>query len=255
MVVVASLVIWAAQRQGESPIGQPVELPYPWGVDELQHGVLAVPVHEVGSFPFLLPISIVPLTSHPAPAWSANVSTARTPMWRASDATANPNTGGRTPAYASSSNDGSKTVNPYADGSRTLHGASSSARTPAWNPTATASSYSSLAPDIGSRTPGYEPTTYRTPGASGGQNYPTPTAHKGAYDAPTPGKDFTNAPTPGAHPTNAGGYAGPGATPAALGGAPTPKFSGDAPTPYSGQPETPGAAQNDGPRYEENDSD
>jgi hypothetical protein len=38
-----------------------------------------------------------------------------------------------------------------------------------------------------------------------------------------------------------------------MGGVPTPKFSGDAPTPFGGQPETPGwgAAEDTSPRYEE----
>ena len=73
-----------------------------------------------------------------------------------------------------------------------------------------------------------------------------------AYDAPTPGKEFaggSSAPTPGA---NHGGYAGH--TPREGGGGmgQTPKFSGDAPTPFGGLPETPGWTGDDaGPRYEE----
>lgn len=204
-----------------------------------------------------------PLLTHPAPAWSANVSTARTPMWRQDASSANAESGGRTPAYMAS-NDGSRTVNPYADGSRTVNpygGApSAGARTPAWNPTATSSSYShdpfvsssSTTTNTGGRTPAYEP-SYRTPAPS----YTTPNATGPAsdnrpYDAPTPGKDFTTALTPAAQPSN--GYPNVGNTPAAMGGAPTPKFSGDAPTPFGGQPETPGwgaRGEDTSPRYEE----
>ncbi len=189
-----------------------------------------------------------------APAWSGNA--AKTPMWRP-DASAG---GSRTPAYAGA--DGSRTVNPYNDGSRTVNpyggntayggpSNSGSGRTPAWNPTATSSSYTHdpFSNNTGGRTPAYEPSYSRTPGPS----YNTPGASSRAYDAPTPGKDFNNAPTPSAHPMNA--YGNAGNTPAAMGGAPTPKFSGDAPTPYGGQPETPGWAgggdTDDGPRYEE----
>ena len=204
-----------------------------------------------------------PLLTHPAPTWSANVSTARTPMWRQDASSANANGGGRTPAYMAS-NDGSRTVNPYADGSRTVnpYGGSPSggARTPAWNLTATSSSYShdpfvsssSSTTNTGGRTPAYEP-SYRTPAPS----YPTPNAtgpasNNRSYDPPTPGKDFTTAPTPAAQPSN--GYPNVGNTPAAMGGAPTPKFSGDAPTPFGGQPETPGwgaGGEDTSPRYEE----
>ena len=154
-------------------------------------------------------------------------------------------TGSRTPAYAPA--DGSRTVNPYNDGSRTVNPyASGSNRTPAWNPTATSSSYShdpfSNGGGGGGRTPAYEP-SYSSNSNNAANN-------KGGrvYDAPTPGKDFTIASTPGA--TN--GYAGQ--TPAASGGAAgqTPKFSGDAPTPFSGLPETPAWSGEDaGPRYEE----
>lgn len=65
------------------------------------------------------------------------------------------------------------------------------------------------------------------------------------YDAPTPGGDIHVVSTPSNVYT--------ASTPAAA--APTPKFSGyaaDAPTPFSGQPETPAAwVGDDGPRYEE----
>ena len=137
-------------------------------------------------------------------------------------------------------------------------------RTPAWNPTATSSSYSQDPfSATGGRTPAYEPSynSSRTPGYTGPSNgsydqYNNANNHNPntnrPYDAPTPGKDFTTAPTPTPHPTN--GYGNPGGTPATIGGAPTPKFSGDAPTPFGGQPETPGwggQAEDDGPRYED----
>lgn len=164
--------------------------------------------------------------------------------------------GSRTPAYVAGG-DGSRTVNPYNDGSRTVnpYGGSTSyggsGRTPAWNPTATSSSYSHdpFSSNAGGRTPAYEPSYSRTPGPS----YGTPASSSRAYDAPTPGNDFNTAPTPTAHPMN--GYGNAGNTPAANGGAPTPRFSGDAPTPFGGPPETPKwAAEGDGddaPRYEE----
>lgn len=158
--------------------------------------------------------------------------------------------GGRTPAYASSG-DGSRTVNPYG-GSTSYGGPSvSGGRTPAWNLPATSSSYSQdpFSNTTGGRTPAYEPSYSRTPGPS----YNPPASSNRVYDAPTPGKDFTTAPTPTAHPAN--GYGNVGSTPAAIGGAPTPKFSGDAPTPFGGQPETPGwgasGEGDDGPRYAE----
>ncbi|KAL9129599.1 MAG: hypothetical protein Q9217_001987 [Psora testacea] len=167
------------------------------------------------------------------PAWSSG-NTARTPAWQQSSMT-----GPRTPAYAPA--DGSRTVNPYNDGSKTVNPyATGSNRTPAWNPTATSSSYSHDPFGGGSRTPANEPSHSNAAGGRGGR----------AYDAPTPGKYFTAAaPTPGA--TNA--YAGQ--TPAGGGVAgQTPKFSGDAPTPFSGLPETPGwsgEVEDGGPRYEE----
>ena len=194
------------------------------------------------------------LNSATAPAWSANAS--KTPMWRP-DAAAS---GGRTPAYTAGV-DGSRTVNPYNDGSRTVNpyggstvygGVSGGGRTPAWNPTATSSSYSHdpFLNNAGGRTPAYEPSYSRTPGPSYGT--PAATSHR-SYDAPTPGKDFMTAPTPTAHPKN--GYGNAGSTPAATGGAPTPRFSGDAPTPHDTTAVTPGwagaADDDDGPRYEE----
>lgn len=50
-----------------------------------------------------------------APAWSGGASSSRTPMWR-QDAMS----GNRTPAYGNA--DGGRTVNPYAEGSRTAYG-------------------------------------------------------------------------------------------------------------------------------------
>lgn len=80
----------------------------------------------------------------------------------------------------------------------------------------------------GSKTPASVPEPSRTE------------AYAMAYDPPTPGMDIQAAPTP-------------------VNAAPTPRFSGygaDAPTPYSGQPETPAAGGGDdlGPRYEETPS-
>lgn len=187
--------------------------------------------------------------------------------------------GSRTPAYVAAG-DGSRTVNPYNDGSRTVNpyggvttyggpGASGGVsvpytflfdsklnllqRTPAWNPTATSSSYTNDPfSGAGGRTPAYEPSHTRTPAYNDPSTNNTQPSNPRPYDAPTPGKDFTNAPTPAAQPAN--GYGNVGSTPAAVGAAPTPKFSGDAPTPFSGLPETPGFGAgdgDDGPRYEE----
>ena len=158
------------------------------------------------------------------------------PAWQQSNTT-----GSRTPAYAPA--DGSRTVNPYSDGSRTAYGGGGAARTPAWNPTATSSSFTHD-PFGGSRTPAYEPSYSANSGAGAGGKVGR------AYDAPTPGKEFAgSAPTPGA----SNGYVGQ--TPAATGAAAvgqTPKFSGDAPTPFGGLPETPGwSGEDGGPRYEE----
>ncbi|KAL8826040.1 MAG: hypothetical protein Q9170_007562 [Blastenia crenularia] len=177
------------------------------------------------------------------PAWSgaAAASSARTPAWQQ-----NPNAmaGNRTPAWGAA--DGSRTVNPYTDGSRTAYGGGvSGSRTPAWNPAGTGHHD----PFGGGRTPGYDssrtPAYNATPAGSGyHDNWSSSNGNNRAYDAPTPGKDLYAAPTPN------GGYA---STPAAA--APTPKQSGyaaDAPTPYSGQPQTPaGYEGDDGPRYDE----
>ncbi|KAI4217607.1 MAG: hypothetical protein LQ351_000203 [Letrouitia transgressa] len=165
------------------------------------------------------------------PAW-AGASTARTPAWQQ-----NAVSGARTPAWGAT------------DGSRTAYGDSGS-RTPAWT-SGGRSSYND--PYSGSKTPAYDSSS-RTPAyaqnqAGSGYNEAWASSSNGAssaqraYDAPTPGRDLHAAPTPN------GGYA---ATPAAA--ASTPRFSnynGDAPTPYTGQPETPGYVEDDGPRYEE----
>ncbi|KAL8762491.1 MAG: hypothetical protein Q9184_001526 [Pyrenodesmia sp. 2 TL-2023] len=182
------------------------------------------------------------------PAWSGagaaagggGASSARTPAWQSSGMAGN-----KTPAWGAA--DGGRTVNPYTDGSRTAYGGGG-ARTPAWNP-APAGHHD---PFSGGRTPAYDssrtPAYNQTPAASGyGDQWGSSNGgHNSsrAYDAPTPGKDLYAAPTPN------GGYA---STPAAT--AATPKASGyaaDAPTPYSGQPETPaGYGADDGPRYDE----
>ncbi|KAL8841142.1 MAG: hypothetical protein Q9176_003483 [Flavoplaca citrina] len=172
------------------------------------------------------------------PAWSGGAgSSARTPAWQQSAMS-----GGRTPAWGAA--DGGRTVNPYTDGSRTAYGgAPGGSRTPAWNPAGAGHQD----PFSGGRTPGYEssrtPAYGQTPSSSGyGDNWSSNGTHSSnrAYDAPTPGKDIYAAPTPN------GGYA---STPAAAASTPKPGYAADAPTPYSGQPETPAA--DDGPRYDE----
>ncbi|KAL9038058.1 MAG: hypothetical protein Q9180_003364 [Flavoplaca navasiana] len=172
------------------------------------------------------------------PAWSGGAgSSARTPAWQQSAMS-----GGRTPAWGAA--DGGRTVNPYTDGSRTAYGgAPGGSRTPAWNPAGAGHQD----PFSGGRTPGYEssrtPAYGQTPSSSGyGDSWSSNGTHSNnrAYDAPTPGKDIYAAPTPN------GGYA---STPAAAASTPKPGYAADAPTPYSGQPETPAA--DDGPRYDE----
>ncbi|KAI4204757.1 MAG: hypothetical protein LQ348_001232 [Seirophora lacunosa] len=181
------------------------------------------------------------------PAWSGatagvTASSSRTPAWQS-----NGMSGSKTPAWGAA--DGGRTVNPYNDGNRTAYGGGASgARTPAWN----AGGAGHHDPFSGGRTPAYDssrtPAYNAMPAGSGyGDSWGGSNSGHGssrAYDAPTPGKDLYAAPTPN------GGYA---STPAAA--APTPKASGyaaDAPTPYSGQPETPaGYGADDGPRYEE----
>ncbi|KAL8997939.1 MAG: hypothetical protein Q9169_002932 [Polycauliona sp. 2 TL-2023] len=173
------------------------------------------------------------------PAWSGGASSSgRTPAWQQSAMS-----GGRTPAWGAA--DGGRTVNPYTDGSRTAYGGGAlGSRTPAWNP-AGAGHHD---PFGGGRTPGYDssrtPAHGQTPyGAGYGDNWSsngTGSSNNRAYDAPTPGKDVYAAPTP------SGGYA---STPAAAASTPRPGYAADAPTPYSGQPETPAA--DDGPRYDE----
>ncbi|KAI9831139.1 MAG: hypothetical protein M1819_005227 [Sarea resinae] len=165
------------------------------------------------------------------PAWSGGVGV-RTPAWKQDAAS-----GGRTPGYGGFG-DGSRTVNPYADGSRTSYGSGN--KTPAWNP----SSRTPYAGDSGfgdsfasgSRTPAppsgddvWNPSSDfggRTPAYSrddGRRNTSTNGNAQGSrpYDAPTPGANIT-APTPGA-------FSAP--TPMAF-NAPTPAAS--APTPHGG---------------------
>ncbi|KAL9599087.1 MAG: hypothetical protein Q9219_004045 [cf. Caloplaca sp. 3 TL-2023] len=164
------------------------------------------------------------------PAWSGGAaSSARTPAWQQ-----NAMLGSRTPAWGAA--DGSRTVNPYTDGSRTAYGGGASGgRTPAWNPAGSGHHD----PFSGGRTPGYD--SSRTPQWSSSNGT---ASNNRAYDAPTPGKDLYAAPTPN------GGYA---STPAAAASTPKPSgYAADAPTPYSGQPETPaGYGGDDGPRYDE----
>ena len=125
-------------------------------------------------------------------------------------------------------------------------------RTPAWDSgsrTAYGGASNTDAFASGSKTPAYNNDSSRTPGYAPSYNAnPDPWARP--HDAPTPAA---------ATPSN--GYSAP--TPAAT--APTPKFSGygidaptpaGAPTPYSGQPETPAwsgdvGGDDDGPRYDE----
>lgn len=188
--------------------------------------------------------------------------------------------GSRTPAYA----DGGRTVNPYSDGNRTAYGGTSGSggvrllmifihsakifvkkhahfkfstqRTPAWDPGARTSyggdpfgGSKTPAYTADSRTPAYNSassTAYAEPWTSSANATGSNTAgNSRPYDAPTPGRDMHVVSTP----SNV--YAA--STPAAA--APTPKFSGyaaDAPTPFSGQPETPAPwGGDDGPRYEE----
>ncbi|MCJ1282111.1 transcription elongation factor spt5 [Xylographa opegraphella] len=173
------------------------------------------------------------------PAWSGGASSARTPVWRADGQVT---AGGRTPAWNA---DGGRTA--YGGGNQTAYGGAGG-RTPAWD-SGSRTSYSALANadafGTGSKTPAYNSDSSRTPAYAPAYNSnPDPWAR--AHDAPTPAA---------ATPSN--GYFAP--TPAAS--APTPKFSGygqdaptpaGAPTPYSGQPETPAwGGDDDGPRYDE----
>lgn len=179
----------------------------------------------------------------------AGATPARDPDWSGGRTPAGVTQGGRTPAWGSSS----RSKLPHLDvlkSVRLSHAApawsGSLARTPMWRPNAvpgnqtpaytgdggrTVNPYTdgsrTAYGDVfgGSRTPGYAPESSRTP------------AYVANYDPPTPGMDIQTAPTP-------------------VAAAPTPRFSGyaaDAPTPYSGQPETPAAGGGDdaGPRYEE----
>ncbi|CAG8233600.1 unnamed protein product [Penicillium salamii] len=212
----------------------------------------------------------------PRDSWSggrtpmAGGDSSRTPAWGGANASRTPAWGGgggsRTPAWK---NDGSRTSNPYADGSRTAYGGIGN-RTPAWNsgsktPYDSGSGFDAFA--SGSRTPawgGAVPNTNtgnRTPAwgglsnsrdqrdfddaptPGGGYSAPTP----GAYEAPTPG-----APTPGDWPDSA-------PTPGGAFSAPTPGAHAayDAPTPaMGGSAATPGAygGNDGGPRYDDSPS-
>ncbi|KAF1990260.1 transcription elongation factor Spt5 [Aulographum hederae CBS 113979] len=216
------------------------------------------------------------------PAWG--MSGSRTPAAAAGGRTPAPawgrsgGDGGKTPAWGQG--DGSRTVNPYTDGSRTSYGGSGGAanvsvplffsaeslylttppRTKAWGSSSRTPFHPSAG--VGSRTPAYQPN-------QSAYNAPTPGA--GPYSAPTPGGAPTpaGAHTPGAH----GAYSAPtpyDAPTPGYGGAPTPAAGGmgmDQPTPgarYGGAygtpaaaptpgayPETPGGfADDDGPRWE-----
>ncbi|KAI9815987.1 MAG: transcription elongation factor spt5 [Pycnora praestabilis] len=204
------------------------------------------------------------------PAWSGDGgSGGRTPAWKQDSF------GGRTPAYGA--NDGARTVNPYADGSRTAYGGGG--KTPAWNPGARTpygdSGFSSDAWQSGSKTPSYTGGGSKTPAYSsndswGHTNTATTNNHNTsnpadswgrAYDPPTPGAAGLSAPTPGAlsAPTpgaldapTPGGYSAP--TPAGSGPTPRPPPSWggggaggweNAPTPAANAP-TPGASHGGG---------
>ncbi|KAK3937203.1 hypothetical protein QBC46DRAFT_12982 [Diplogelasinospora grovesii] len=196
------------------------------------------------------------------PAWGSSKTTARTPAWSRGDVS-----GSRTPAWG----DGSRTVNPYGDGSRTSYGGATAygglgSRTPAWSSGAKTPApqdgfgHGSKTPAYGGagsggRTPAYG-VSAPTPGASGSDAWgytPGASASSYAFDAPTPGAGLAaptpalNAPTPGAS------YAYSAPTPGASGpvSAPTPGASSswqggwgaavDAPTPAAGAP-TPAAS-------------
>lgn len=195
-------------------------------------------------------------SSSRTPAWSEGASSSRIQLHQQNPSVAN---GGRTPAWSA---EGSRTSNPYADSNRTSYGAGGvrfrygdlhfvanlEQRTPAWE-NGSRSSYGASANSdpfgTGSKTPAHNADSSRTP------------AYVPSYNSnPDPWARAPDAPTPAAA-TPSNGYAAP--TPAAT--APTPKFSGygtdaptpaGAPTPYSGQPETPAwGGDDDGPRYDE----
>jgi transcription elongation factor SPT5 len=191
----------------------------------------------------------------------------RTPGWGSGSRT--PGSGGGDGSRTSYGNDGSRTsyggdgsrtsygggtsyggATSYGgnDGSRTSYGGyNSGGRTPApsWG-----SGQNSSKPTTSNAAPTPSAYTAPTPGA---YQAPTPAAY-GAYSAPTPGGPPMDAPTPGnftastpgdtaQHPTPRGYGAygsGYGATPAA---APTPGAWAEAPTPWTGAPETPAAVE------------
>ena len=198
------------------------------------------------------------------PAAGFNSSGGRTPGWQQNIAVGN-----RTPAW--NRNDGSRTVNPYADGSRTSYGGAtayggvsipfskdfgtiSDQIQSTWNPNAQTPHHSGFSDgsktpawarpnDHGGRTPAYtadQPTpgswnnSKRTPAPSGGYDAPTP-----GFSAPTPGD--MGGPTPGGY-----GYGGYAQTPAA---APTPGAYPETPGVY-GAPTPAAFGDDDGPRYD-----
>ena len=191
-------------------------------------------------------------TRTPAWAGAGGASLGRTSTWRQDPS---PALSARTPAW---NGDGNRTA--YGGLDSVSHFSSGgickktdlSQRTPAWEAGSRTSYGNSANADAvasGSKTPAYNPDSSRTPAYAPSYNAnPDPWAR--AHDAPTP-----------AAATPANGYSAP--TPAAT--APTPKFSGygdaptpaGAPTPYSGQPETPAGwggddgGDDDGPRYDE----
>lgn len=199
-------------------------------------------LHEVSILSILLGKSTLTIFSI-APAWNASANGARTPSWKL---------------------EGSRTSNPYDAGHKTALGS----RTPAWaagskTPREVSSGYGGSSSGsgfdaflAGSRTP--------APGAFAGSRTPAWGHSSGssskAFDAPTPGGDyaapspaaFGAAPTPGASAPTPRAWNDAAPTPGAI-NAPTPGASAyhSAPTPASGVPDTPGAMDYGGPRYEE----
>jgi len=180
------------------------------------------------------------------------------PAWKAGRESAS----ARTPAYA----DGSRTVNPYSDGSRTAYGGATSygGRTPAQGGFG-----------AGSRTPAWSMGGGSGGGDAWGSKTPAPASHdshqqssngwgSNPYDAPTPG--LVSAPTPAMNANTPGAFSTYYETPSHFNEAPTPAPWGptpqaiEAPTPQAHQsyytaptpanynfPETPAAAED--PRY------
>ena len=166
------------------------------------------------------------------------------------------NSGSRTPLGAGiSSNLGSRTPawgGAAASGGRTpawSANASSSSRTPAWQqPSGSGGRTPAWSSNDGSRTVNPYADGSRTQYGGSGNRTPAwnPTATTSSYSV-DPFSGAGGGRTPAYVASGSTGH-----TPAAMGQ--TPKFSGDAPTPFaSGLPETPGysGAVGDGPRYEE----